>query len=118
MKNPLDLLIAAGEAARLAGEYLRTAERPEDPSAWSQKGPSDFVTAVDRECERIISGRLTRDAPASRVVGEELAPDVVKDGLVWIVDPLDGTTNFLHGYPEFAVSIAVVERGVLAAGVV
>jgi myo-inositol-1(or 4)-monophosphatase len=52
------------------------------------------------------------------MVGEELTPDVVTDGLVWIVDPLDGTTNFLHGIPSYAVSIAAAQNAVLQAGVV
>ena len=52
------------------------------------------------------------------MVGEELSPDVVTGGLVWIVDPLDGTTNFLHGFPSYAVSIAAALDGVLQAGVV
>ena len=52
------------------------------------------------------------------MVGEELSPEVVTDGVVWIVDPLDGTTNFLHGFPSYAVSIAAALDGVLQAGVV
>ena len=52
------------------------------------------------------------------MVGEELSPEVVTDGLVWIVDPLDGTTNFLHGVPAYAVSIAAAIDGELVAGVV
>jgi myo-inositol-1(or 4)-monophosphatase len=56
--------------------------------------------------------------PASRIVGEELSPEMATDGLVWIVDPLDGTTNFLHGFPSYAVSIGAAVDGVLQAGVV
>ena len=51
-------------------------------------------------------------------MGEELTPGLSTDGLVWIVDPLDGTTNFLHGYPSYAVSIAAAIDGVLEVGVV
>ena len=51
-------------------------------------------------------------------MGEELSPELVRDGLVWIVDPLDGTTNFLHGFPAYAVSIAAAVDGVLEAAVV
>ncbi len=57
-------------------------------------------------------------APGSVVVGEELNPEPVGDGLVWIVDPLDGTTNFLHGYPQYAVSIAAAVDRVLEAAVI
>ncbi len=52
------------------------------------------------------------------MIGEELSPDLVTEGLVWVVDPLDGTTNFLHGFPSYAVSIAAAVDGVLEAGVV
>jgi myo-inositol-1(or 4)-monophosphatase len=56
--------------------------------------------------------------PSSRIVGEELSPEVATDGLVWVVDPLDGTTNFLHDFPSYAVSVAAAVDGVLEAGVV
>ncbi len=118
MKNALDLLLAAVEAARRAAEYLRTVDRPADPAAWGVKAPGDFVSAVDREAENLIAGILRGHVPGSRVVGEELTPEVVRGGLVWIVDPLDGTTNFLHGYAQYAVSIAAAVDGVLEAGVV
>jgi myo-inositol-1(or 4)-monophosphatase len=81
------------------------------------KGARDFVTEVDRRAERMITD-LLRDGAGGRVVGEELSPEVVTEGLVWVVDPLDGTTNFLHGYPSYAVSIAAAVDGVLEAGVV
>jgi myo-inositol-1(or 4)-monophosphatase len=73
---------------------------------------------VDRTTERIIADVLLKGEPGSRVVGEELAPELVTDGLVWIVDPLDGTTNFLHGFPSYAVSIGASVNGKLLAGVV
>jgi len=66
----------------------------------------------------MIARDLTAGAPGSRVVGEELSPALATGGLVWIVDPLDGTTNFLHGYPQYAVSIAAVRDGVLEVAVV
>ncbi len=101
-----------------AGEYLRSVQRLEDPSRWTLKGSRDFVTEVDRAAERLIAETLLSGSPAARMVGEELSPLVVTDGLVWIVDPLDGTTNFLHGFPSYAVSIAAALNGVLQAGVV
>lgn len=66
----------------------------------------------------MITRILTEATPGSRVVGEELSPEIVSGGLVWIVDPLDGTTNFLHSFPAFAVSIAAVVDGQLEAGAV
>ena len=108
----------AARAAARAASYLRTVRRPE-PSAWALKGPRDFVTAVDRTAEQRIRDDLLTAEPDGRVLGEELSPDGAGlDGLVWIVDPLDGTTNFLHGYPWWAVSIAAAIDGEIVAGTV
>ena len=91
---------------------------PADPAGWTVKGSRDFVTEVDRTAEQIIAEVLLAAEPGSRIVGEELSPELVTDGLVWVVDPLDGTTNFLHGFPSYAVSIAAAVDGSLQAGVV
>ena len=114
----LDLLHLARIAAARAGEYLRSVQRPGDPSGWTLKGSRDFVTEVDRTAERMIADILLAAEPGARMVGEELSPAVITDGLIWIVDPLDGTTNFLHGFPSYAVSIAAALDGVIEAGVV
>jgi myo-inositol-1(or 4)-monophosphatase len=66
----------------------------------------------------LIAETLLAGNSGARIVGEELTPALETDGLVWIVDPLDGTTNFLHGFPSYAVSIAAAVDGVLQAGVV
>lgn len=116
--SALDLLHLARIAAARAGEYLRGVQRPAEPSRWTLKGSRDFVTEVDRTAERMITDTLLAAEPGARVVGEELNPAVITGGLVWIVDPLDGTTNFLHGFPSYAVSIAAALDGVLQAGVV
>jgi myo-inositol-1(or 4)-monophosphatase len=113
-----DLLTLATTAAQAAGAYLRGAEQPRDPAGWTAKGRADWATDVDRNSEAIITRILLEAAPGSRVVGEELSPEVVSEGLVWIVDPLDGTTNFLHGFPAYAVSIGAALDGVLQAAVV
>jgi myo-inositol-1(or 4)-monophosphatase len=118
MVSVLDLLHLATTAATGAAAYLRSVERPADPSRWTVKGSRDFVTEVDHTAERMITEVLLTAEPGSRMVGEEFSPSLVTDGLVWIVDPLDGTTNFLHGLPIFAVSIAAALDGVLEAGVV
>ena len=76
------------------------------------------MTEVDRGAESLIREVLQRGAPGSTVVGEELNPAAIGSGLVWIVDPLDGTTNFLHGYPQYSVSIAAALDGVLEAAVI
>jgi myo-inositol-1(or 4)-monophosphatase len=114
----LDLLARARTAAERAASYLRSVERPDSPAGWSLKGHRDFVTEVDRKAEGIIRSVLQDGTPDSRIIGEELSPEIVTEGLVWVVDPLDGTTNFLHGYPSYAVSIAAAVDGVLQAAVV
>ena len=111
----LHLAIAAGE--RGAG-YVRGVRRPENPGDWGRKGQHDFVTTVDREAERQVAAMLLEGAPGSVIVGEELTPQSATADLVWFVDPLDGTTNYLHGYPQYAVSIAAATQGELAVGVV
>jgi myo-inositol-1(or 4)-monophosphatase len=112
------LLAAAQLAADRAAEFLRREEGRRGPKEWSEKGRADFVTEVDRESERIISETLLAAAPGSAVVGEELTPEAVARGLAWIVDPLDGTTNYLHRFPFYAVSIGAVMDGEPLAGVV
>lgn len=112
------LAAVAEQAARRAAQHIRTVERP-DPSRWDAKDAADFVTAVDRRAEEIITEVLAAGAPEGTVVGEEFTPGGATDtGLVWIVDPLDGTTNYLHGFPAYAVSIGALVEGNLVAGVV
>jgi len=123
------LLEAALGAARRAAEIHREASGTLDPGQWSQKGTSDFVTDVDREAERRIVGHLLSRFPAHRVLAEEGThaegprdEDTRAGGhgrdILWIIDPLDGTTNWLHRYPEHAVSIAAVDAEGLRLGVV
>ncbi len=96
------------------------------PSDWTAKGRADYVTEVDREAERMITADLTAAFPQSIVRGEELNPESVsrssvpgpRSPLVWVVDPLDGTTNFLHRFPIYAVSIAATRGNELLAGIV
>ena len=122
MNSSLDLLHLAARAAEAAAGYIQTVSRqvrPTDISPdWISKGHNDWVTDVDRTAESLIREILTGGAPGSRVMGEELSPDVTGEGMTWIVDPLDGTTNFLHGYPQYAVSIALAIDGELEVGVV
>ena len=119
MLSSNDLLRLGAAAAQAGAGFLRTVPRP-GREAWETKGSNDFVTEVDRRAEEIIARELLAGEPGAVVVGEELAPDVdrARRGLAWIVDPIDGTTNFLHGYPQWAVSLAGAVDGVLQVGVV
>ena len=85
----------------------------------SIKGAGDFVSAADVKAEKIIRDELTHARPAYGWLGEESEPVDGKDPTRrWIVDPLDGTTNFLHGLPHFAISIALEHKGEIVAGVI
>jgi myo-inositol-1(or 4)-monophosphatase len=85
----------------------------------SLKGPADFVSAADRKAEEVVKTELMKARPGYSFVGEEGGRIEGTDQThTWIVDPLDGTTNFLHGIPHFAVSIALERNGVLVAGVI
>src|SRR5712691_5280770 len=118
VRNLKDLVDVARGAAARAATHLRGLEPPE-PADWTEKARHDFVTEADRSAERLIAETLTASVPGSSVVGEELTPDGTHAGeIVWIVDPLDGTTNFLHRYPQYAVSVGCVVRGELCVGVV
>ena len=113
-----DLVDVAARAAERVANYIRGAHPP-GVHDWTEKARHDFVTQVDREAEELIAETLTDFVPGSRVVGEELSPTAQRTGgVVWLVDPLDGTTNYLHGYPQYAVSIGALVGGVLSAGVV
>ena len=115
----MDLLDLAITAAESAAAHIRSVGRPAGPDGWTLKGRHDFVTDVDRGAERIIADILIAGEPGSRILGEELSPGAASgNGLVWVVDPLDGTTNFLHGLPWYAVSIAAAVDGVLETGVI
>jgi myo-inositol-1(or 4)-monophosphatase len=114
-----ELLDIAIEAARAAAKVIRDATAGRGGLVWESKGPSDFVSEVDKAAEQHIAGIVDRRSPGASVLGEELSPGGLSGGgTVFIVDPLDGTTNFLHGYPEYATSIGVARDGVLRAAVV
>ena len=85
----------------------------------SVKGPSDFVSQADIRAERIVREELLKARPTYGFLGEESEEIIGTDGAHrWIVDPLDGTTNFLHGIPQFAVSIALERNSEVVAGVI
>src|SRR3954462_6552736 len=99
------LLDVALEAAHSAATVIRDASSRREDLTWESKGRSDFVSEVDKTAERSIAAIVGRRVPKAVVLGEEFSPEVLAtSGTVFIADPLDGTTNFLHGYPEYAVS--------------
>jgi myo-inositol-1(or 4)-monophosphatase len=106
-------------AARKAGRSLRRDFGEVEHLQVSLKGPGNFVTAADRRSEEILHAELTKARPGYGFLGEEGGRQDGDDkSHCWIVDPLDGTTNFLHGIPQFAISIGLEREGVIVAGVI
>jgi len=106
------MLNIAIRAARKAGNLIAKHYETPDAVEASQKGDNDFVTNVDREAERLIIEVIRKSYPQHTIISEECGELVGEDGDVqWIIDPLDGTTNFIKHLPHFAVSIAVRIKG-------
>jgi len=111
------LLNIAVRAARRAGEVIARAVPRVEGLEITAKSRNDFVTEVDRTAEREIMATIRRSYPRHAFLAEESGA-TGEDETVWIIDPLDGTTNFLHGFPTYAVSIACERRGRLEHAVV
>jgi myo-inositol-1(or 4)-monophosphatase len=111
------LLNIAMRAARAAGEIIVRSLSRLDSLAISTKGRNDFVTEVDRTAEREIIAIIRKAYPSHAILAEESGRSGESD-TEWIIDPLDGTTNFVHGFPVFAVSIACQHKGRLEHGVI
>jgi myo-inositol-1(or 4)-monophosphatase len=107
------------KAAHRAGRSLKRDLGEVEQLQVSMKGPANFVTAADRRAEEIVRAELAKARPDYGFLGEEGGTHEGSDKTHrWIVDPLDGTTNFLHGIPHFAVSIALERSGTIVAGLV
>lgn len=115
MREPL---LVAMQAAQLSGRLLKEKIGNIKCEDINQKSFSDFVTKVDFESEKIIIESLKKHFPEHRIMAEESEKDFKKAEYLWIIDPLDGTTNFIHGFPFIAISIALMHRGELVLGVI
>jgi myo-inositol-1(or 4)-monophosphatase len=111
------LLNIGMRAARRAGDLIVKSLSRLDSLKVDSKGRNDFVSEIDRKSEADIIATIHRSYPQHAILAEESGRSG-DDEYVWIIDPLDGTTNFLHGFPVFAVSIAVEHRGRLQHAVV
>lgn len=111
-------LEVAVRAARAGGRILKRRMAGLRRSQFSKKGPCDWVTEVDKESERAILKVLRKAFPDHSIKAEESSPAEAAQPRQWLIDPLDGTVNYMHRFPMFCVSIGFVERGKLEAGVV
>src|SRR6266852_7098339 len=109
-------LEVAVETAREAGALLLA--EFDHPAKISYKGEVDIVTQADRRSEEASVTRLRTHFPKHAIVAEEVGGSESDSGFRWYVDPLDGTTNFAHGYPVWNVTLALEKDGELIAGVV
>lgn len=117
IRSPLVNVMVA--AAMKAARGLRRDFNEVENLQVSKKGPADFVSEADRRAEQILFEELSRVRPGFGFLMEERGVIAgAEEGARWIVDPLDGTTNFLHGVPHWAISIAAEERGELVAAVI
>lgn len=97
----------AHKAIMQMGDLIRDGIGKVAPSHIHDKGPSDYVTVVDRQSEDLIMAMIRREFPDHHIMAEESPNSGIQPGITWIIDPLDGTTNFIHGFPFVAISIAI-----------
>jgi myo-inositol-1(or 4)-monophosphatase len=113
------LLSTCVAAAARAAAIIRDGDSRRASLTWETKTRADFVSEVDRAAETAIAEIVAQRHPDATLLGEELTPTcAVGEGLVFVADPLDGTTNFLHGFPWYCVSIAAVLDGQPVAGAI
>jgi len=115
-KEGVELLDTALDAAHRAGELLL--ERLDEPRNIRSKGYRDIVTDVDTAAEEIILSIIRRRHPDHAILSEEAGQKPAEGQITWVVDPLDGTTNYSRGHPTFSVSVAALKQGRTLAGVV
>ncbi|MFF4707724.1 inositol monophosphatase family protein [Streptomyces sp. NPDC001288] len=113
-----DLLRLAQEAAARAGELLRDGRPADLAVARTKSSPIDVVTEMDIAAEKLITDLISAHRPDDGFLGEEAASTEGTSGIRWVIDPLDGTVNYLYGLPTWAVSIAAEQDGETVAGVV
>lgn len=111
------LVNIAIRAARAAGNIIVRAADRLDTIKINEKSPNDYVTDIDKAAEREIIDIIRKACPTHAILSEEAGEKSGNDYL-WIIDPLDGTRNFIHGFPHFAVSIAVSHKGKIEHGVI
>jgi myo-inositol-1(or 4)-monophosphatase len=118
VSEPGDLLELARAVAREAGDLVMSMRTRGADVAGTKSSPTDIVTEADRTSEELIRRRLLDTRPDDSFVGEEGNDIEGSSGVSWVVDPIDGTVNYLYGLPHYAVSVAARRGGEVVAGVV
>ncbi|TNY36426.1 inositol monophosphatase family protein [Thermomonospora catenispora] len=119
MSLPEELLELALETAREAGRMLIDKRPVEGPAVVQTKSsPTDIVTQMDQAAEQLIVERIRAARPDDAILGEESGSSAGASGVRWVIDPIDGTVNYLYDLPDWGVSIAAEIDGVVVAGVV
>jgi len=114
------MLNTAVKAARQAGSVIMRSARDLDILTVSKKRHNDFVTEVDKAAEAAIIETLLKAYPGHAILAEESGVSGGSEDaeFKWIIDPMDGTTNFIHGFPQYCVSIGLMHRGIITQGVI
>ena len=112
------LLATCVAATVRAADGIRNAAAHLHAVRWETKGHADFVSDVDRNAERALTQVIKERHPEAVIIAEEGSPKAAQETLTFVADPLDGTTNFLHGFPWYAVSIAALVNGVQVAAAI
>jgi myo-inositol-1(or 4)-monophosphatase len=116
--DPSQLLDLAVEVAQAAGTLLLNKRPAEIAVTATKSSPTDIVTEMDRASEALITTALQAARPDDGLLGEEGTVDPGRSGVRWLIDPIDGTVNYLYGIPAWSVSIAAEVNGEIVAGVV
>jgi len=105
-------------AARAAGDVVLRYHNQINLLTIENKSENDFVSEVDKAAEKAIINEIKKAFPEHSILGEETGEILGDSSYQWVIDPLDGTTNYLHGFPQYAISIALFEKKILSHGVV
>ncbi len=119
MKDPKDIMVQLQVLMRTTGKFIQDSQRNFSTKDVEMKGFNDLVSYVDKEAEGILVNGCKEILPASGFITEEgTAPEEAGEDYVWIIDPLDGTTNFVHGLPAYCVSVALTYKNDLLLGAI
>jgi len=106
------------KAAYVAGNFIQQGSRDLSKVKFEKKGHNDFVTELDKQSEQIIIKTILQAFPEHNILGEESGNLNRESEYTWIIDPIDGTTNFMHGYPHYCISIALKKQDKIVLGVI